>query len=530
LLELAGRRAVTSYKVARRAFLRACGGSAALMLPLLRSMEARAQNVAAPKRLLILHHGEGSPLDQWRPAAAATTQTFTLPANSAPFAPLQSKMVLIDGLNLITATTGPDPSGRRGGQNTSEGGMVALMTGVPTLGLGSVGQQDHCAGGPSIDQLLLDRSPLLGGALSTSRSKTPFGSLQLAADIRSMRDEVAPRVMSYRAPIANPDPSLARQPLYPETQALSAFNRLFGGALPSGSDAATVLARELSVLDFMRNDLKRLRTLAPSSEKPRLDVHADAIQQLESGIRQNLSSISPVCMSPAAPPLFPMAASQNTYGGTFGHGQLVGVDEYDPADPNNYPHQVLGQTHLALIKAAFLCDLARVATFSWSSATSLVAFPTSFGGATLQGVGGPAIAHDAPLNSTSSDVLAWWAAIDRFYAQQSSVAIQSFAAATDVDGNSLLDNTVVVYVTEVARRWDHMQQNVPLAVFGGKNTGLRGGTFVKVTGGALPALGAATGNRPFNDFWLALAAAFGVDLETLGAPSQFTGPLPGVFA
>ncbi|HXU63763.1 MAG TPA: hypothetical protein VN962_18825, partial [Polyangia bacterium] len=133
--------------MARRAFLRGCGGSAALMLPLLRSMEARAAGASAPKRLLILHHCQGSPLDQWRPAAASTTQQFTLPSNSAPFAPLQSKMVLVDGLNLVTATTGPNSTGNSGGQRTSEGGMVALVTGVPTLG--SVGQQDHCAGGPS---------------------------------------------------------------------------------------------------------------------------------------------------------------------------------------------------------------------------------------------------------------------------------------------------------------------------------------------------------------------------------------------
>ena len=36
-----------------------------------------------------------------------------------------------------------------------------------------------------------------------------FGSLQLAADVRSDRDEVAPRVMSYKAPIAGSDVAAA---------------------------------------------------------------------------------------------------------------------------------------------------------------------------------------------------------------------------------------------------------------------------------------------------------------------------------
>jgi hypothetical protein len=137
--------------------------------------------------------------------------------------------------------------------------------------------------------------------------------------------------------------------------------------------------------------------------------------------------------------------------------------------------------------------------------------------------------HYPPLSANTPDTTAWWSAIDRFYAQQSSLAIQSIAAATDVDGNSLLDNTIVVYVTELARRWDHDQRNMPLVVFGGKNTGIKGGTFLKIADGPLSSQsGAATGNRPFNDFWLALAPAFGVDLRSLGAANQFTGPLPGL--
>ena len=282
----------------------------------------------------------------------------------------------------------------------------------------------------------------------------------------------------------------------------------------------------------MRGDLARLRTLAPSSERDRLNAHADAIQQLESAIRATLpGSPAGVCAPPAQPPTFPVTTSRQNIGSTE-YTTLSGVDYYDPADPNNHPHQVLGQTHLALIKTAFLCDLTRVATFSWSSATSWVAFPATFDGVTLM-FSGPSSPHYPPLSAnpaTSPDAAAWWAAIDRFYAQQSSLAIQSMAAATDVDGNSLLDNTIVVYVTELSRRWDHDQRNMPLLVFGGKNTGLKGGTFLKITDGLLPSqTGASTGNRPFNDFWLALAPAFGVDLRSLGAANQFTGLLPGVF-
>ena len=93
----------------------------------------------------------------------------------------------------------------------------------------------------------------------------------------------------------------------------------------------------------------------------------------------------------------------------------------------------------------------------------------------------------------------------------------------------LIDNTVIVYLTEVARAWDHNQQNMPLIVFGGKNTGVRGGTFLKVDRRlAARRRPAAPGNRPFNDFWLSLLPMFGVNMARLGATNQSTGPLAGI--
>lgn len=84
---------------------------------------------------------------------------------------------------------------------------------------------------------------------------------------------------------------------------------------------------------------------------------------------------------------------------------------------------------------------------------------------------------------------------------------------------------------------------MPLIVFGGKNTGLKGGTFLKVTGGPLPQQTSGSGNRPFNDLWLTLLPKFGVDAKLLtgvidsgksylgisGAP-MYTGALPGLFS
>ena len=495
---------------------------------MLRLIEARAQGAVAPLRFLVIHHplGVAPGLATWRPNAAATTTSFTLPMESAPFTPLQKYMVMVDGLNLICASR---MSGSNGGQDTHEGGVVGLMTGVPTLG--KIGQQDHASGGASIDQLLLAQSPMLGGAAAPMNQRTLFGSLQLAADIRSDRDEVSPRVLSYAPSTSQTDINLARQPLHPDTRPLSTFNRVFGGSLPTGTDPAKILAQKLSVLDFMRADLARMQTLIPASEKDRLVAHAASIQKLEASIRQSLSMTpsTAVCMRPATPPDYQnTSAGQMTSSSVF--TKLGGVDYFVPNMPNNHPHLDLGLNQLRLIKTAFTCDLVRVATFMWSAGTNWVVFPGMFQGASIKG-GLQSTPHHPPSHSDpngDTQTRDWLNQISQFYSAATSTVLQEFATQPDIDGNMLIDNTVIVYVTEVARAWDHNQQNMPLIVFGGKNTKLRGGTFLKVTGGTLATQTGGTGNRPFNDMWLALMPIFGVNMARLGATNQSTGPLAGI--
>lgn len=521
---------MSSYKFARRSFLRAAGGSAALLSPMLRSIEARAQGAAAPLRLLIIHHplGCGPGLSTWRPNASATTTNFTLPMESAPFnastTPLQKYMCMIDGLNVVT------PSG----QNTHEGGLVAVMTGVNALGKGST-QQDWAAGAPSIDQLLLDKSPTLGGP--SQPNPTMFGSLQLGADVRSDRNEVAPRVLSYKAPIAGSDPLQRRQPQYPDTSPYNVFGRIFGGASPMGTDPQKVLAQKLSITDFMRKDIARLQKLIPASEKDKLSSQLTSITQLEASLRQAYmptTGSGGVCVKPSTPPMYANTSSGRQMDSvTYTTGS--GVDYYVSGSPNSHPHLDLGLNQLRLIKTAFACDMVRVATFMWSAGTNWVVFPGMFQGATIKGSPQSSPHHPPSHSDPSGDTMTrdWLNQINTFYSATTATVLQEFATTPDIDGNMLLDNTVVVYLSEVARAWDHNQQNMPLIVFGGKNTGVKGGTFMKVTGGSLPQQTGGSGNRPFNDFWLSLLPVFGVDGSALSKASnalQSTGPISGIFS
>jgi hypothetical protein len=188
---------------------------------------------------------------------------------------------------------------------------------------------------------------------------------------------------------------------------------------------------------------------------------------------------------------------------------------------------------LRMIKAAFACDLVRVATFMYSAGTNWVVYPSTFQGASISaaalGNNGQSTPHHPPSHTNDTPTHDWLNQINQFYSTMTAQVLQEFATTPDIDGNMLLDNTIVVYVTEVARAWDHNQQNMPLLVFGGKNTGVNGGTFLKVNDGQLPGQVGGSTNRPFNDFWLALAPQFGVNLPNLGAGNQFTKPLSGIF-
>jgi hypothetical protein len=244
-----------------------------------------------------------------------------------------------------------------------------------------------------------------------------------------------------------------------------------------------------------------------------------------------------VCVKPATPPTYANTSTGKQMMGTSTtvYTTASGVDYYVTGAPTSHPHLDLGLNQLRLIKTAFTCDLARVATFMWSAGTNWVVFPGMFQGATIKG-NLQSTPHHPPSHSDPSGDTAtrdWLNQINIFYSQATATVLQEFATQPDIDGNMLIDNTVIVYLTEVARAWDHNQQNMPLIVFGGKNTKVKGGTYLKVTGGSLATqTGGSAVNRPFNDFWLSLLPVFGVQSSVLSGASNAlmsTGALPGVF-
>ena len=306
-----------SYKFARRSFLRGAGGLApadASAAALDRGAGGRRGGAAAAS-----DHSSSAGRGSGAHELASRTPARRRPASrcrceSAPFAPLQKYMVMVDGLNIVP----PSPAGRtaNSGQNTPEGGMVALMTGVPT----------HREGGAagSLCRRSVDRSAVAAKVADAGRAQLR------AARRRSVRCSWPPtfgrtgtrsrraccRIWRPRSAVT--DPGLARQPLYPETSPLNVYNRIFGGALPTADDGAARLAQKLSAINYMRRDLARLRSLVPASEKDRLDAYADAITQLEASLRARVREhgAAPACTPPPTPPAFANTSTGKQGAGT----------------------------------------------------------------------------------------------------------------------------------------------------------------------------------------------------------------------
>jgi hypothetical protein len=78
----------------------------------------------------------------------------------------------------------------------------------------------------------------------------------------------------------------------------------------------------------------------------------------------------------------------------------------------------------------------------------------------------------------------------------------------------LIDNTIVVLFSECGD--GHGHDNIPIALFGGRQLGLTGNRCLRYKG------------RSSNDLWTALAPRFGLDLPAFGDKDHNQGPLPGL--
>ena len=133
----------------RRRLLQGLGASAALspLLPLLHS--ASAQEATFPQRLILFWTPHGTVYDSWRPTG--TESAFTLGPILQPLAPFQSRLCVLDGLD-ITHSAVPAPPHTEG---------IGLVWTGSNLGAGTRFMTQEFphdwVEGPSVDQVVATR-------------------------------------------------------------------------------------------------------------------------------------------------------------------------------------------------------------------------------------------------------------------------------------------------------------------------------------------------------------------------------------
>jgi hypothetical protein len=256
-------------------------------------------------------------------------------------------------------------------------------------------------------------------------------------------------------------------PKTPVDSAARAWSTLFGSAM---TDADAI--RRRSVLDTVHEDFALRRGRLSSADRARLDAHATSLEELQ----RTLVPPSALCERPGEPVTDPETA----------------IDRQSDK-----------------LAASLACGLTDIASFQLRIADNDNSLYPWTG---LSTGGHHTLSHDSgpAAQSTLADLYTWYTA--RF-----AYLLDRLAASPDVDGTSLLDNTLVVWGSELGTAWNHDLSNVPFVLAGGAGVGLRGGRYLRVT------------DTQLNRVLVTACHAMGLtDTATYGSLDTGTGAIPGV--
>lgn len=519
-----------SYRFARRSFLAAVGGAFGLH-QLLRSMEASAAGEGPPARFLLMNWPCGSIKYQYVPTGTGAGYTASTTRGQpgyiiSPFATpeLKPHTHIMWGFNMS-------------GLNCPNGGAHEAGTPFSTTGASGPGTRknggevdDGCAGGPSWDQILLKNAP---GLKTDGR-----GYYNVICDSRVDSYETSTRCLSYghtKQQIASAVGSgmiSENTPLRPTLSPITAYNDLFKDFTPGGGPGMTdatalrLLKQRKSVLDHSLRELERLKSLAPANESSKIDAHAEIIRKLETQLTTQINN-----PGGGVECTVPMAPAMNLNGVNSDRNADYGSPTSSTDDAPN--HAAVGAAHSSIIRAAFACDIIRVATFEWSPGTNHVSFkgadpnspntiymhhPLSHRKLDTNFYQGPPPSGGEQYIWDAMAYVQWW------YFNETAKFVKGFLDQKDpLDpaGGSLLDRTLITAVSEVGNP-SHDRNNASALIIGGSKLGMQPGGFQTVT------------NSHHNRIWATAAQAFlGADpLSKLSAEGFYkTGvtPLSGLW-
>lgn len=449
----------------RRNLLRG-GLAATAAIPLLDARRVEGQT-ATPTRLVVMHTPNGTRNNMFWPTGSETS--FTLPALTQPLEPHIPKLLFVKGIRLCDALQNGALGGTLGSEHAR--GTGGLLTGRP-LNSGSQFKSfgnttSGWGSGQSLDQYLVDRL----------NPPTPHKSLQVGVHVRDT--EVRARI-SYRA---------SNQPIPPREDPKDVFTALFGNMMPGGmSDAALerLWAQRKSVFDLSNAETERLKGLVGAEDRIKLDAHIAAMREVEQR-------------------LVMMPGSGNPTGGECTPPAMKEVDlEVDDQ------YLAAGDLQMDLVTAALACDQTRIVTFQWSYSESEHLFQFLSLSGNHHG-----ISHDFSQSGTNFDA---YNEIQTWYAERVAAFLTKLDSIPEGEG-TLLDNTLVLWGSEIGESTQHDLTLMPYVLAGSAGGKLRTGRYLDYS----------ASRKDANQLLVSIAHAMGADdLTSFGDPSGDTGPLAGL--
>ena len=429
-----------SKRYGRRAFL---GGTAGALigLPFLESLAPRnalGQTSAAPKRFLGYWYPNGYYMLDWHPTGAGTPYTFG--PNMGP-----GNRVWADGLGTFPTTEdGPGLDSIKdqvllisGLQNTHQ---PAMVPGDHSGGTGSFLTNRSVSmaanakmGGPSLDYTISQtigqttKRPYLAMGGEAARAAGVFCDSGFSC---SVGDHIS--FDNSGSPLTRFD------------NPGQIFDQLFMGlmtgttTMPSAADlmAAARRKQDASILDLVTAEASALQPKLSRQDRLRLDEYLTSVREVERRINTvQAAGGSVMCTPPARQAAAFMLAN---------------------------PRQTIDIAH-ELIALAFQCDATRVISFQWGNSTTNR--PHTFIGAS----GGH---HDTSHHGMDMTLINKIQRIDYWWFRRFTALLTRLKGMQDVDGRSVLDNTLVFQGTDVSDGAKHNHDDMPV-LFAGHG----GGTF-----------------------------------------------------
>ena len=304
---------------------------------------------------------------------------------------------------------------------------------------------------------------------------TRFPSLELTCDaVRKSGNCDSGYSCAYQYNLAWRSPT---QPVAPEPNPRLLFERLFGAGAP-GERKESLLRRQQqqrSILDFVLDDARELQRQLTSRDKQKLDEYLGSVREIEQRIE---------------------GAER------FGAAPDPAV-ETPTGIPASFAEYI--QIMFDMMILAFQTDSTRVATFLLANEGSNRPF-TEIGIAEGH--------HYLTHHRNKQDMMDKVAEIDLWYMKQFAKFLQKMEQTKDVDGQSLLHNSMIVYGSGNADGNRHTHVNLPVILAGAGGGVLNTGRFVKFS------------STPMSNLLLSLADRMGVSgVERLG---DSTGRLAGI--